>query len=137
MGFGVAAAAAYLLDYLDDTVKTPQDVEGVSGLPTLAGIARMKSENGSYELITSKHPRSPISEAYRVLRTGIQFSDVDKLHKTLLISSPSPVEGKSHHGGQSGGGNGPGRPQCAADRRRSAPAGAAQDLLAQQESGPD
>jgi polysaccharide biosynthesis transport protein len=95
MGFGVAAAAAYLLDYLDDTVKTPQDVEGVSGLPTLAGIARMKSENGSYELITSKHPRSPISEAYRVLRTGIQFSDVDKLHKTLLISSPSPVEGKS------------------------------------------
>jgi capsular exopolysaccharide synthesis family protein len=95
MGFGVAAGAAYLLDYLDDTVKTPQDVEELSGLPTLAGIARMQSENGSYELITSEHPRSPISEAYRVLRTGIQFSDVDKLQKMLLVTSPSPVEGKS------------------------------------------
>ena len=95
IGFALAAAGAYLMEYLDDTIKTPGDVEALTGLPTLAGIARFKSENGSRELVTQEHPRSPISEAYRVLRTGIQFSNLAKPNRKLLISSPNPVEGKS------------------------------------------
>ena len=47
------------------------------------------------ELITFHTPKSPIAEAYRVLRTNIQFSGLDKPIKTLLITSAGPSEGKS------------------------------------------
>ena len=46
-------------------------------------------------LITVANPRSPVAEAYRVLRTNIQFSSLDKPIRTLLVTSTSPEEGKS------------------------------------------
>jgi capsular exopolysaccharide synthesis family protein len=46
-------------------------------------------------LITISNPRSPISEAYRTLRTNLQFAGLDKPLRTLLITSPGPEEGKS------------------------------------------
>lgn len=46
-------------------------------------------------LISLNHPKSPISEAYRTLRTNIQFSSLDKEIKTISITSPGPEEGKS------------------------------------------
>jgi capsular exopolysaccharide synthesis family protein len=47
------------------------------------------------KLITIANPRSPISEAYRTLRTNVQFSSLDRPLKTLLVTSASPEEGKS------------------------------------------
>ena len=47
------------------------------------------------DLVTVADPRSPVSEAYRTLRTNIQFASVDKELRTLLVTSPSPEEGKS------------------------------------------
>ena len=96
IGFVLGAAAAYLLEYLDDTVKTPADVEKLTSLPTLAGIAVIpRAGDEPYNLITLKQPRSPISEAYRGLRTAIMFTNVDKPTGTILITSPNPGEGKS------------------------------------------
>lgn len=46
-------------------------------------------------IITQNNPKSPISEAYRVLRTNIQFSGVDKPLKTILVTSAGPMEGKT------------------------------------------
>lgn len=51
--------------------------------------------NGRERLITFTNPRSPIAEAYRQLRTNIQFSSLDKPLKSLLVTSTSPEEGKS------------------------------------------
>jgi len=51
--------------------------------------------NGHERLITHYNPRSPVAEAYRQLRTNIQFSSLDKPIKTLLVTSSSPEEGKS------------------------------------------
>ena len=87
--------AAFLIEYLDDTVKTADDIERVSGLSTLGAIARLKDTGGSRQLIAWLQARSPESEAYRTLRTNIQFSSVDKPVKTLLVTSSSPGEGKS------------------------------------------
>lgn len=96
IGLSLAVGAAYLLEYLDDTVKTPDDVQSVAQLPTLTGIASFKtSADEKYHLITQKQPRSPISEAYRALRTAILFTNVDKKARTILITSPNPGEGKS------------------------------------------
>jgi len=46
-------------------------------------------------LVTISNPRSPISEAYRTLRTNLQFISPDKPLQTLLVTSPGPEEGKS------------------------------------------
>ena len=51
--------------------------------------------DGRAMLITSTNPRSPVAEAYRQLRTNIQFSSLDKPVRTLLVTSTSPEEGKS------------------------------------------
>lgn len=95
VGFVLATGAAYLLEYLDDTVTSPEEVEQECGLPTLGGIARIKSIEDKYELITVKEPRSPNAEAYRGVRTGIQFSNVDKSNRIILVTSANPSEGKS------------------------------------------
>lgn len=96
IGLVVSTSVTFLVEYMDDSIRTPDDVGRVSDLPTLAGIARIKAEVEDDRLITVSHPRSPISEAYRVLRTGIQFSSVDAPeHSIIMVTSPNPSEGKS------------------------------------------
>lgn len=93
IGFVLAASAAYLLEYLDDTVTTSAMATRLTGLPILTGIAKIKS-NGDM-LITVGEPRSPTSEAFRVLRTAVQLSAASSPKRTLLVSSAVPGEGKS------------------------------------------
>jgi len=96
IGFVLAAGAAFLLEYLDDTIKTGEDVERVLQTSTLGAIARIPSIKESDDhLITKNHPRAAISEAYRVLRTNLQFSSLDNPSTTLLVTSAGPTEGKT------------------------------------------
>jgi non-specific protein-tyrosine kinase len=95
IGLALAAGGAFLIEYLDDTVKTPDDVERAADLPILGTIGRIRGEEYPQKLITVDDPRSPVSEAYRVLRTNVQFSSVDKAARTLMVTSPSLGEGKS------------------------------------------
>ncbi len=94
VGALLALGMAFLIEYLDDTIKTPDDVEQVAQAPTLGLIARIEGGEPT-KLITAHAPRSPISEAYRVLRTNIQFGSVDKPLSSLLVTSGNPTEGKS------------------------------------------
>ncbi len=94
VGLVLACMAAYLLEYLDDTIRTPEQITKLGNLPTLSGIAFIDSEDDS-KLVTVNDPRSPTSEAYRVLRTAIQFSAVDKKNSLLLMTSGVSGEGKS------------------------------------------
>jgi len=55
----------------------------------------MAVNNPSDSLITLTKPRSPVSEAYRTLRTNLEFSSLDKPVKTMVVTSPGPEEGKS------------------------------------------
>jgi len=80
---------------MDDTVKTPADIERAMKLTTLAGISRIAGATPAEKLVTISYPKSPISEAYRVLRTNLQFSSLDRPVKTIVVTSPNPVEGKS------------------------------------------
>jgi len=95
VGAMLAVGVAFLMEYLDDTIKTPDDVRQTLGIAPLGAIARIRSQNGESSLVAAHQPRSPISEAYRVLRTNLQFSSLDKPLKTLLVTSASPTEGKS------------------------------------------
>lgn len=92
VGLLVGAGIIFLIEAFDDTLKGPDDVVRHLGLPVLALIAKHDKD---VKVITAAQPRSPISEAYRSLRTNLQFTSVDYPINTLLITSPSPGEGKT------------------------------------------
>jgi succinoglycan biosynthesis transport protein ExoP len=92
-GLLIMGAIAFLIEYLDDTLKSPEEIEGQFGLPVIGFIAHFNQQEG--EPIAEKQPRAQVSEAFRALRTNLQFSSVDHPLRSLLITSPSPMEGKS------------------------------------------
>ncbi|MEM7111869.1 MAG: polysaccharide biosynthesis tyrosine autokinase [Chloroflexota bacterium] len=94
-GMMLMTGIAFVIEYLDDTIKSPHDVERTAGLSTIGGIELLKINNRNEGLIVAKAPRSPAAEAYRQIRTNIQFIDVDNQAKTLLITSANPSEGKT------------------------------------------
>ncbi|CAH1207629.1 Tyrosine-protein kinase YwqD [Paenibacillus allorhizoplanae] len=55
----------------------------------------MRTLINKHQLITELHPKSQVSESYRTLRTNIQFSSIDRIMKTILVTSAQPGEGKS------------------------------------------
>jgi non-specific protein-tyrosine kinase len=94
VGLLLAIAGAFLIEFLDDGIKRPEEVTKLLQLPSLGSIARIQGMNDQ-KLIVSFAPRSPHTEAYRILRTNLQFSSVDKPLKSIMVTSPGPNEGKS------------------------------------------
>ncbi|MDP8255991.1 MAG: polysaccharide biosynthesis tyrosine autokinase [Candidatus Alcyoniella australis] len=103
VGLLAALGAAFLLEFVDDSIRTVEEVERLTGKPSYGTIPRIAdSRRGaeappgiSPQLVTRLNPKSPASEAFRSLRTNLQFGDPDhKLH-TLLVTSAGPGEGKS------------------------------------------
>lgn len=88
-----AAMVVFLIEYLDDSVKTPEQITDKLNLPVIGYIAKMEQKNGA-PFITD-NPHGPIAEALRTMRTNIEFSGVEKPIKSVLIVSPNPGEGKS------------------------------------------
>jgi capsular exopolysaccharide synthesis family protein len=96
VGLMLTAGIVFLIEYLDDTLKTPEDVERVLGLPVLGFVAEMQYKSKSpEEVYVSRQPRSPVSEAFRSLRTNLEFASVQKPIRTILVTSPGPAEGKT------------------------------------------
>jgi succinoglycan biosynthesis transport protein ExoP len=104
---------ALLREYLDNTVKTPDDVETLSRLPSLAvvpafgdtgstsrknGLLKGASSNGHdkrIELVAQHLPKSQMSEAFRALRTALLLSQPDHPPQVILVTSALPREGKT------------------------------------------
>jgi capsular exopolysaccharide synthesis family protein len=93
LGGMLGVLAAFLLEFLDDTIKTPDDVEQKLKLAVLGIIPKL----GPKENIASVagDPRSSFSEAYRSVRTALQFATDHGVPRTLLVTSPGSGEGKS------------------------------------------
>jgi capsular exopolysaccharide synthesis family protein len=89
----VTIGIAFLREYLDDTIRTSEDVNVIGGTSTLAIIGEIPQ--GEDELVVLAQPRSPIAEAFRMLAANIRFSSLDRPVRTLLVTSPSSQEGKS------------------------------------------
>ncbi|MDQ4121805.1 MAG: polysaccharide biosynthesis tyrosine autokinase [Acidobacteriota bacterium] len=102
---------ALFLEYLDDTVRTTEDVENILRLPALAVIPTIDASQkrkllaagspdnqngtGRLELLISNDTRSALAEAYRQLRTSILLSTAGHAPKSLLVTSSVPSEGKT------------------------------------------
>ena len=86
---------AFLIEYLDDTLKTPEDINRDLGLPVIGMIGKMDGKQNGERVYVAENPRSPVAESYRTLRTNLEFASVDKPIKTLLVTSADPTSGKS------------------------------------------
>ncbi|GAB4546355.1 MAG: hypothetical protein Fur002_21330 [Anaerolineales bacterium] len=95
-GMVIAAAVAFLLEYTDDTIRSPEDVERILNLPILGYISQIQlKESESPDGYVFYHPRSPVAEAFRALRTNLEYSNVDSPLRNILITSAGPSEGKT------------------------------------------
>lgn len=92
-GLMAGLAGAFLIELLDDRIRSPDDIEKNFGLPVLGLVPATELEGG---LMTElANPRSPIAEAYRSLATSLQFSTQSGLPRSLVVTSAGPSEGKS------------------------------------------
>jgi len=98
-GAMLALGVVFLIEYLDDRVRSPDELSAILGAPWLGVIAAMPDVDEKAfdhrQLITHDQPRHPISESFRTLRTNLQFSSVDTGLGSLVITSASPGEGKT------------------------------------------
>jgi capsular exopolysaccharide synthesis family protein len=98
LGLVLAVAIALMIELVRDPIKDSDDVEATLGVSTLGAVGRMRAEGGRsqiYQLATLLYPRSAAAEAFRTLRTNIEFAAVDAPVRTLLVTSSSPGEGKT------------------------------------------
>lgn len=93
LGTLLGVLVVLLLEFLDDTLKTPLDVEQKLKLAVLGVIPKLGAKESMASAATN--PQSSFSEAYRSVRTTLQFATDHGVPKTLLITSSGPGEGKS------------------------------------------
>ena len=106
---------ALFREYLDNTVKSPDDIESLTGLPSLAVVPSLPGLNANQsrfsrlaretapqsasgprvELLSYIQPKSQISEAFRALRTSLLLSQADHPPQVILVTSALPREGKT------------------------------------------
>ncbi len=101
VGFLLGLAAAFFLEYLDQTVKSASDIERILGVPVLGMIpddAKLfERVNGTRALVTVDRLEAddPAVESYRALRTNVTFVSAEKPVQFIAVTSPGPREGKS------------------------------------------
>jgi capsular exopolysaccharide synthesis family protein len=99
LGCGLAFGYVFVRNYFDNTVKTPEDIQNkninvLTWIPQIEGLG--PEGNNEFEFIVARKPDSIPAEAFRALRTRIQFSKLDnKSLKTILVTSSAPQEGKT------------------------------------------
>jgi succinoglycan biosynthesis transport protein ExoP len=94
IGFSLASGTAYFLEYVDRTIKTPDDVSRVFGTSVLGYISEMESGKEEWSYVYN-NPRSPIAEAFRFLRTNIEFVGLETPMKKILVTSADTSDGKT------------------------------------------
>jgi polysaccharide biosynthesis transport protein len=110
LGLTSGVGLAFLLEGLDNTVRTTEQAQAISGLPPLGMIPLgskttregspskrliLASSNEAVELITHVRPQSQMAESYRALRTSLLLSHLGAPPKVIMVTSALPQEGKS------------------------------------------
>jgi succinoglycan biosynthesis transport protein ExoP len=102
VGLVLGTVLAFFFEYLDNSIKTPEDIKQYLDIPFLGFIPKVSTETNashptpkhSADIIVAVEPRSTASEAYRSLRTNVMFSSLER-GPILLVTSAGPTEGKS------------------------------------------
>ncbi len=94
LGLAAGVGIAVLREVLDTRIRTVKDVEEITGAPTLGGIA-LDPEAKTRPLVVAAAARDPRAEAYRSLRTNVQFLALGGGPAAYVVTSAGPSEGKS------------------------------------------
>ncbi len=97
-GLLVGLGIAFVREHLDDSVRDEADVEQLSGLRTIGSIGTMLVDGDQarmYWLEALLRPRTPVAEAFRTLRTNLEFAAVDDELHSLLVTSARAGDGKT------------------------------------------
>lgn len=94
VGGMIGVGTAFLLDYLDDTIHTPADAQAALGVNVLGTMPDVRESETIGDLAASQ-PLLPAAEAFRSLRTSLQYASLDTPLRTLLFTSSAQGEGKS------------------------------------------
>lgn len=104
VGLALGVGLAFFLEYLDNTIKIPDEIRDVLKIPYLGPVPAMAASGKGNpgpegqrdeDLVTHLTPKSTASEAYRGIRTGILFSSADEPPQVVLVASSGPREGKT------------------------------------------
>ncbi|GAB4546406.1 MAG: hypothetical protein Fur002_21460 [Anaerolineales bacterium] len=99
IGLALAAGIVFLVEFLDDTLKSPEDVERLLDLPLIGYIADLElsanADSRNIGVYVAENPRSPAAEAFRSLRTNLEFAAVDAPLRSILVTSAEASDGKS------------------------------------------
>ncbi|HEX7050678.1 MAG TPA: polysaccharide biosynthesis tyrosine autokinase [Longimicrobiales bacterium] len=113
LGLVLGLGAAFARENMDTTVHTREDLQALlEEIPVLGSIPRIREAVGNGgarrgvsagsgaaglgpRLVAGRDPRNPVSEAYRSLRTNITFSRIERAPRTMVLTSPTPGDGKS------------------------------------------
>lgn len=98
--FGLALSVGYAFakNYFDHSVKSPDEIEnkGITVLSWIPEIEELKTQNQKIEFVVANRPKSPSSEAFKALRTRIQYAKLEETPiRTILLTSSVPGEGKT------------------------------------------
>jgi polysaccharide biosynthesis transport protein len=110
LGIISGVGLAFLLENMDNTVRTPEQAQAISGLPSL-GMIPLGSKSGNrgpsgarltltsskeaVEMVTQVRPQSQMAESYRALRTSLLLSNLGAPPKVVMVTSARPQEGKT------------------------------------------
>lgn len=110
VGLSLAAGAAYLIEYIDRTIKTTSDVERVLNYPVIGYLAEinadiqtktpeaendMDSGGGNNATYVWDNPNTSLAESFRLLKSNLEFFGINSPSKTIMITSPSQGNGKT------------------------------------------
>lgn len=98
LGLLATIAAVFIWETVDDRVRSADDVERVTDLGVIGRVLKMPGDRGRgeiYRLATLLYPRSPAAEAFRALRTNLEFAALDQRYRTIVVTSAAAHEGKT------------------------------------------
>ena len=97
MGLFVAGIAVFALEFVDDRVRSPDELKRLTGLTPLGSLPHQKGRNGSGPItIDDPHQRTALAESYKFLRTNLEFAALEIPDmRSILVTSSSPSEGKT------------------------------------------
>ncbi|GAB4177241.1 MAG: exopolysaccharide regulatory tyrosine autokinase VpsO [Geothermobacteraceae bacterium] len=95
VGLMAGIGLAFFVEYLDNTVKYPEETEKALGLSVLGLVSLWKEKDAQLERVLLDQPRSTYAENYRALRTAVLLSSADGAPARILVTSPGPAAGKT------------------------------------------
>ncbi len=95
IGLGLLVGGFVFIRLLNTAIKSSDRIARITQLPVLGDITHSESENYAERLIVHQRPRSAMAEAYRTLCTKVRFYFIHQPMRTLMVTSPTPTEGKS------------------------------------------